>query len=76
MVTKEQAMTCIWFREIKEVMIDPPLNTLTKKVKWRANGECKTWKSRPNEFRLPVRRGLNNFSYIDHTNCHLMEVDE
>jgi hypothetical protein len=76
MVTKEQAMTCTYFREVQETSINPPLNTHTKKVKWRANGKCQIWKTRPEEFRLPVKRGLNQFSYIDHTNCHLLEVDE
>lgn len=34
-----------------------------------ASGACKTWKTRPNEFRLPVKHGLYDSTYITHQNA-------
>jgi hypothetical protein len=38
-------------------------------VRCRANGVCKTWKTRPGEFRLPVKYGLRDCFYITEVNC-------
>lgn len=38
-------------------------------VRCRVNGACKVWKTRPNEFRLPVKYGLKYCFYIDDGNC-------
>jgi len=35
-------------------------------VECRRNGAVKTWKTRPNDFRLPVKRGLWDYGYITH----------
>lgn len=40
----------------------------------RVNGACKTWKTRPAEFRLPVKHGLKTCFYIDQTNADDWEV--
>jgi hypothetical protein len=32
----------------------------------RRNGATKTWKTRPNEFRIPVKAGLKSCGYLDH----------
>jgi len=32
--------------------------------RWRKNGAVKTWKTRPGEFRVPVKHGLKNCDYI------------
>lgn len=37
-------------------------NGFPKRV--RVSGKCKTWKTRPNEFKLPVKYGLNKNLYI------------
>jgi hypothetical protein len=42
--------------------------------KWRASGKCKTWKTRPNEFKLPIKYGLYESGYLTHENAHLFEV--
>ena len=46
-------------------------------VQCRVNGKCKTWKTRPNEFRLPVKYGLKQCFYITESNnqewCSSME---
>jgi hypothetical protein len=38
--------------------------------RWRANGQCKTWVTREREFKLPVKRGLREYSYITDYNAH------
>ena len=43
--------------------------------KWRANGKCQTWKTRPNEFKLPIKHGLHEYGYITHENAHLFKVE-
>lgn len=42
--------------------------------RWRVNGKIRTWKTRPNEFRVPVKRGLWEFGYIDHTNIRHFDI--
>lgn len=37
--------------------------TVTQEV-WRRNGKTQTWKTRPNEFRVPVKHGLYDYSQI------------
>lgn len=36
----------------------------------RRNGQTKTWKTRPGEFRIPVKAGLRACGYITHTNMN------
>lgn len=36
--------------------------------KCRVNGKVQTWKTRPNEVRVPVKRGLYEYGYITHHN--------
>ena len=31
---------------------------------WRRNGATKTWKTRPNEYRIPVKYGIRDYRYI------------
>jgi len=47
-----------------------PRGGVTEKVtRVRVSGKCKTWKTRPNEFRLPVKYGMYESSYITHTDA-------
>lgn len=64
MVTKEQAMTVNNFTHatVKDSKGQP--------VKVRRNGKTQTWKTRPEEFRVPVKHGLNTFLYITQDNAH------
>jgi hypothetical protein len=39
-------------------------------VRCRASGACKTWKTRPDDFRLPVKYGLRQSFYITPRNAH------
>ena len=47
-----------------------------KVYRWRRNGKTKTWKTRPTEFRIPVKYGLYDYGYIDHSNAYLFHVSE
>lgn len=38
--------------------------------RWRINGKVKTWKTRPNDFTVPVKHGLKYFSYITQAEIH------
>lgn len=38
-------------------------------LRGRVNGKCKTWKTRPDEFRLPMKHGLKDYFYIDAENA-------
>jgi hypothetical protein len=40
----------------------------------RVTGKCKTWKTRPDEFRLPVKYGLRQSFYIEPRNAHEWET--
>lgn len=35
-----------------------------KPLRCRVNGKCQTWKTRPGDFKLPVKYGLNTCFYI------------
>ena len=92
MVTKEQAMTATRFIQIAKLDLEPRINygsmlvtmekksdriiPLAKPNNWRASGKCKTWVSRPEEFKLPIKCGLYESSYLTHENAHLFEVAE
>ena len=43
--------------------------------KWRMNGKCQTWKTRPAEFRQPVKFGLYSYGAITHENAHQFTAD-
>ena len=40
----------------------------------RRNGSTKTWKTRPTEFRIPVKMGLRSCDYIDQNNMNQEDV--
>jgi hypothetical protein len=69
-VTKQQAMTCRMFYHKTAINRDGTA------VRVRASGQCKTWKTRPDEFRLPVKYGLRHSMYITNTNAHEWTVVE
>lgn len=63
MVTKQEAMTENHFVES------------ATGARWRRNGATKVWKTRPDEFRVPVKFGLYGYGYITDSNAHLFEVE-
>jgi hypothetical protein len=45
---------------------------LNKQV--RQNGKVKLWKTRPTEFKIPVKYGLYEYFYITQDNAHEWEI--
>ena len=68
MLTFEEAMSANYFHENHE--------TGGKVYTWHRNGQTKTWKTRPGEFRIPVKYGLYRYGYIFHTTAHLYHTEE
>lgn len=68
MVTKQQAMS---ERKFHHVTLK---NADGTPIRCRASGSCKTWKTRPSEFMLPVKHGLHDSFYITHYNAHEWNV--
>ena len=68
MITKDQAMTRLLFKHVslKDSRGNP--------VVCRAAGKCQTWKTRPEEFKLPVKYGLYQHFYITPENAHEWNV--
>ena len=63
MVTKDQAMTARNFEHVSLKGGDK------YPVRCRAMGKCQTWKTRPLEFKLPVKHGLYQSFYITQDNA-------
>jgi len=42
--------------------------------KARRNGKTQTWKTRPNDFRIPIKMGLKSYGAIDHQNMQSPEI--
>jgi len=45
-------------------------------LKVRRNGKNKLWKTDPSKFKIPVKRGLNEYGYITHQNYHEWSTDQ
>lgn len=69
MITKNQAMTKRYFSHVtlKDSRGNP--------VRCRASGKCQTWKTRPNDFKLPVKYGLYQCFYITPENAAEWSAD-
>lgn len=63
-VIKEQATVCRNFEHVKLKNRDGT------PVRCRVNGRCKTWKTRPGDFRLPTCYGLRGYFAITPSNAH------
>ncbi len=44
-------------------------------TRWRVSGKAKTWKTRPNEFRLPIKFGMYESYAITDSNAHIFYDD-
>ena len=42
--------------------------------RWRVNGKVKTWKTRPNEVRVPLKHGLYSYDYLTHNDLDLVSL--
>ena len=36
--------------------------------KWRVNGKTQTWKTRPNDFKVPLKHGMYDWWYLQPSN--------
>lgn len=43
---------------------------------WRRNGKTQTWKTRPGEFRIPVKFGMYGYSNITHHDSDRFHTSE
>lgn len=66
MVTKAQALEAHYRQEFHH---RTARNADGSPTRCRANGQCQTWKTRPAEFKLPVKHGLKNTFYITEANA-------
>jgi hypothetical protein len=66
MLTKEQAIN-LPLRTILHYH-RPKINTDICH-RWRINGKSKTWKTRPEEFKIPIKFGLYEHGYLTHENA-------
>lgn len=65
MITKAQAMTHkgeFWHMYVKNADGTP--------VRCRPNGRCKTWATRPEDWQLSVKYGLQQYFYLSRFNAH------
>ena len=66
MITKSQATSASYRKEYWHTNIK---NADGTPARCRVNGKCKTWKTRPDDFRLPVKYGLKQCFYITPLNA-------
>jgi len=65
-MTKEQATQADYRTTLEHTTIK---NADGSPARCRVNGRCKTWKTRPDDFKLPVKHGLYNCFYINQDNA-------
>jgi hypothetical protein len=46
-----------------------------KPVRWKVNGQVKFWKRTPGKFKLPVKFGLYQYSYVTEENVQLFSLE-
>jgi len=61
MITKHEALTADLFHD-------------DQCRKWRRNGATQTWKTRPRDFRVPVKHGMYIYGQIWHHDAMLIHL--
>ena len=81
MVTKEQAVSVRYGQELHYTgnsqcsRKEGPRGGVKEKVmRVRVSGQCTTWKTRPDDFRLPVKYDRYESSAIEPRNAHLFHL--
>lgn len=77
MITKKQAMDVQEFHAGDCSRTVGPRGGVTEKIeRWRRNGQTKTWVTRPDDYRVPVRFGMRarDCTYITPDNAHLFHT--
>lgn len=72
MITKTEAMAL----KHRDIIYENTLNKNGEPARWYVNGVCKTWKTRPDEFRLPLKHGLYTYGALDHHNNKYLFLTE
>lgn len=70
-ITKEIALTLTSGKILHHKTLTNADKTPTR---CRVSGKCQTWKTRPDEFKLPVKHGLRDSFYITPFNADEWEV--
>lgn len=58
------------FEQIKELRLREPLIYTPDGSRWFVNGKAQTWKTRPDEIKLPIKHGLWQYGYLTEQNMH------
>lgn len=66
MITKEQAISLRYRQNLEHTSVK---NKNGSPARCRVNGKCQTWKTRPEEFKLPVKHDLKKCFYITQDNA-------
>ena len=76
-ITLSQVLTAREFHygECKRT-VGPKGGETVKVERWRRNGETKVWKTRPGDFRVPIKFGLRTCSYLTPSNVDQFHVAE
>lgn len=56
-------------QQIEQALAEGRVSTLMSNGNWwavRRNGRTRTWKTRPGEFRIPIKFGLRGYGEITH----------
>jgi len=70
-ITKAQAIDGNIFHLGECTRIVGPRGGVTVNIsECRRNGQTKTWKTRPDNYMVPVKYGLYHYGYISHSNSH------
>jgi hypothetical protein len=70
MITKNQALSVNDFHYGTCTRETGPRGGVKERIeRWRRNGSTQTWKTRPREFRLPVKYGMRGYSVITQDNA-------
>ncbi len=80
MITKDQAVNARYREEFHagkcKRFIGPRGGERLQVETWRVNGKCQTWKTRPDEFRLPIKYGLKTCGEMTQRNAYLFHPAE
>lgn len=75
MVTKQQAMTERHFHMNGcSKTVGPRGGETFTCYRWRASGMCQTWKTRPDDFRLPIKFGMYRSYKLTQDTAHEFHV--
>lgn len=81
MITKAQAIELrhgqeLHVEELCFTRVGPRGGKTTNRVVWRVSGRPQTWKTRPDEFRVPIKWGLRESNALTHATASLFHLPE